>query len=242
MINDKNIISKIKKAYLSGKTYKQIAEKYNITYNEVVYVIKKHNWKRADNRSTVMKNNKNSKGNKGGPGAELRNKRALTTGEYETIYDDLLTDEERQLIKQFELENKKEHILSELKILTIRERRILTKIKKLEVGKEMNIVRMSKVSSNNGTSTTTEVESTINIIQRLEEALTRVQEAKRRYIDSYHKIEADNRKLELDLIRLEMEASREDSSNAAEDIKDDSFIKALNEATEGAWEDYEDEN
>lgn len=248
MIDDKNKIPKIKKDYISGKTYNQIAKKYKITYNDVTYLIKKNKWKRKSNLSKVKKGNKNAVGNRGGPGAGKGNKNALTTGEYETIYDDLLTDEEKQLIKQFELEDKKEHILSELKILTIRERRILTKIKKLENGKEMNIVRMSKISSNNiryrdnGTSTTTEVESTINIIQRLEEALTRVQEAKRRYIDSYHKIEADNRKLELDLIRLEMEAAKEDSSNAAEDIKDDSFIKALNKATEGAWEDYEEEN
>lgn len=246
MIENQNEIPKIKKDYMKGKTYNQIAEKYNITYYDVQNLIKKYKWKRKSNHSKVQKGNKNAVGNKGGHGSGERNKNAVKTGEYETIYDDLLTDEEKKLIKQFELEDKKEHILSELKILTIRERRILTKIKKLEDGKEMNIVRMSKVSSNNvrykdnGTSTTTEAESTINIIQRLEEALTRVQEAKRRYIDSYHKIEADNRKLELDLIRLEMEAAREDSSNAAEDIKDDSFIKALNEATEGAWKDYEE--
>ena len=105
---------------------------------------------------------------------------------------------------------------------------------------------MSKSSSNNvsyrdnGTLTTTEAESTLNIVQRLEEALTREQEAKRRYIDSYHKIETDDRKLELDLIRLEMEAARDDSSNT-EDMKDDSFIKALNDSTEGAWNDYTEE-
>lgn len=246
MIDDKNKISKIKKDYMAGKTYNQIAQKYNITYNDVTYLIKKNKWKRKSNLSKVKKGNKNAVGNRGGPGAELRNKRALVTGEYETIYDDLLTDEDKEIINKIDLDNQKQQILSEIKLLSVRARHIKDKINKLETGKEMNIVRMSKVSSNNvrykdnGTSTTTEAESTINIIQRLEDALTRVQEAKRRYIDSYHKIETDNRKLELDLIRLEMEAAREDSSNAAEDIKDDSFIKALNEATEGAWEDYEE--
>lgn len=141
------------------------------------------------------------------------------------------------------MDNKKENILLELKILTIRERRMLKKIAELQEGKELNIVRITKNNSQgvayktNGTSTTTEAESTINITQKLEEALTRIQEAKRRYLDSYHKIENDNRKLELELIRLEMEAAKEDISNT-EDIKDDSFIKALNESAEGVWNDY----
>ena len=149
-------------------------------------------------------------------------------------------------MKQQELYDKKYQIMSEIKILSIRERRILKKIQDLQNGKEMSIVRMSKSSSNNvayrnnGTLTTTEAESTINITQRLEEALTRVQEAKRRYIDSYHKIENDDRKLELELIRLEIEAARDDSSNT-EDMKDDSFIQALNTSTEGAWNDYTEE-
>lgn len=246
MIEDSNKISRIKKDYMAGKTYKQIAEKHCVTYNEVLYLVKKKQWKRESNLSKVKKGNQNAKGNKGGPGAEKRNTRALKTGEYETIYDDLLTDEEKALLKQIELDDKKYQIISEIKILSIRERRILKKIQDLQNGKEMSIVRMSKSSSNNvsyrdnGTLTTTEAESTLNIVQRLEEALTRVQEAKRRYIDSYHKIETDDRKLELDLIRLEMEAARDDSSNT-EDMKDDSFIKALNDSTEGAWNDYTEE-
>ena len=246
MIEDSTKISKIKKDYMSGRTYKQIAEKHDVTYNEVLYLVKKKQWKRDSNLSKVKKGNQNAKGNKGGPGAEKGNTRALKTGEYETIYDDLLTDEEKAIMKQQELYDKKYQIISEIKILSIRERRILKKIQDLQNGKEMSIVRMSKSSSNNvsyrdnGTLTTTEAESTLNIVQRLEEALTRVQEAKRRYIDSYHKIETDDRKLELDLIRLEMEAARDDSSNT-EDMKDDSFIKALNDSTEGAWNDYTEE-
>lgn len=98
MIDDSNKISKIKKDYMAGKTYNQIAEKHDVTYNEVLYLIKKKKWKRESNLSKVKKGNKNAKGNKGGPGAEKGNKRALTTGEYETIYDDLLTEEERDIL------------------------------------------------------------------------------------------------------------------------------------------------
>ena len=246
MIEDSNKISKIKKDYKAGKTYKQIAEKHNVTYNEVIYLVRKNKWIRESNLSRVKKGNQNAKGNKGGPGAEKGNTRALKTGEYETIYDDLLTEEEKTIMMQQELYDKKYQIMSEIKLLSVRERRILKKIENLQNGKEMSIVRMSKSSSNNvsyrnnGTLTTTEAESTTNIAQRLDEALTRVQEAKRRYIDSYHKIENDDRKLELELIRLEMEAARDDSSNT-EDMKDDSLIKALNDSAEGAWNDYTEE-
>lgn len=228
---------------MSGKTYKQIAQKHNVTYNEVIYLVKKNKWKRESNLSKVKKGNQNAKGNRGGPGAEKGNTRALKTGEYETIYDDLLTDEEKAIMKQQEIYDKKYQIISEIKILSIRERRIMQKIKIVNDGKDLTIIRMSKSASSykgSGSTTTTEAESTINIVQRLEEALTRVQEAKRRYIDSYHKIETDDRKLELDLIRLEMEAAKDDSSNT-EDMKDDSFIQALNNSTEGAWNDYTEE-
>lgn len=240
MIEDRNKIAKIKKDYIAGKTYNQITEKYNVTYNEVLYLVKKEKWKRKSNRSKALKKNQNAKGNKGGPGAEQRNKRALKTGEYETIYDDLLTDEEKEIMNRIDIEDKKKQTLSEIKILSVRARRILHKIEELKSGKEMSIVRMSKHSLNNGTSTNTEAESTINIIQRFEEALTRVQEAKRRYLDSYHRMETDDRRFELDLIRLEMEAAKEDSTNT-EDLKDDSFIKALNDSTEGVWDDYRED-
>lgn len=79
MIEDNNIISKIRRDYKVGKTYKQIAEKYNVTYNEVVYLVKKKKWERESNLSKVKKGNQNAKGNKGGPGAEKRNTRALKT-------------------------------------------------------------------------------------------------------------------------------------------------------------------
>lgn len=64
---------------MSGKTYKQIAEKHDVTYNEVLYLVKKKKWKRESNLSKVKKGNQNAKGNKGGPGAGERNQNALTT-------------------------------------------------------------------------------------------------------------------------------------------------------------------
>ena len=55
MIEDNNIISKIRRDYKAGKTYKQIAEKYNVTYNEVVYLVKNKKWEMESNLSKVKK-------------------------------------------------------------------------------------------------------------------------------------------------------------------------------------------
>ena len=246
MIN-KNNIPKIEKDYKDGYTYNKLAEKYKLTYNQVTYLIKKNKWKRESNLSLVHIGNKNAVGNSGGPGAETGNKRAVTTGEYETILVNVLSEEEKNIYENLKIDNKRQCIEEEYKMLTIREYRILKRIKNIQdKQKDMNIERIVKRQYNSDTSneteTVTEAINIVNPLQKLEDSLTRVQEAKRKCLDSLHKMETDDRKLELDLIRLEIEAAREDNSNNAEDMKDDSFIKALNDATEGVWDDYSEDN
>lgn len=246
MIN-KNNLPKIEKDYKDGYTYNKLAEKYKLTYNQVTYLIKKNKWKRESNLSLVHIGNKNAVGNSGGPGAETGNKRAVTTGEYETILVNVLSKEEKNIYENLKIDNKKQCIEEEYKMLTIREYRILKRIKNIQdKQKDMNIERIVKRQYNSDTSneteTVTEAINIVNPLQKLEDSLTRVQEAKRKCLDSLHKMETDDRKLELDLIRLEIEAAREDNSNNAEDMKDDSFIKALNDATEGVWDDYSEDN
>ena len=246
MIN-KNNLPKIEKDYKDGYTYNKLAEKYKLTYNQVTYLIKKNKWKRESNLSLVHIGNKNAVGNSGGPGAEIGNKRAVTTGEYETILVNVLSEEEKNIYENLKIDNKRQCIEEEYKMLTIREYRILKRIKNIQdKEKDMNIERIVKrqynSDSSNETETVTEATNVVNPLQKLEDSLTRVQEAKRKCLDSLHKMETDDRKLELDLIRLEIEAAREDNSNNAEDMKDDSFIKALNDATEGVWDDYSEDN
>ncbi len=242
-----NKIPKIEKDYKDGYTYNELAKKYKITYNQVTYLIKKQKWKRESNLSITHIGNQNAVGNSGGPGASEGNKNAVTTGEYETIFFEVLNDEEKSLYQGLEIQNKKQCVEQEYKLLTVREYRILKRIKSLQdKEKDMNIERIVKRQYNsdnsNETETVTEAINIITPLQRLEDALTRIQDAKRKCLETLHKMETDDRKLELDLIRLEMEAAKEDSANATEDIKDDSFIKALNESTEGAWEDYDEDN
>ena len=123
--------------------------------------------------------------------------------------------------------------------------RIVKRIKELkDKNKDMNIEKIiqRKYSSTieKETETTTEAVNVITPLQKLEDALTRIQDQKRKCVDSLHKIENDDRRMELEIIRLEMEASKEDLSNN-DNVKDDSFIKALQDSAESAWDDYEEE-
>ena len=240
-------INKIKKDYKKGFKYNEIESKYNITHSKLNSLIRKYKWKRKSNKSKVQKGNKNAVGNKGGTGAPKQNQNAFKTGEYQTIFKDALDEEEQKIYDSYTIEDKKEALLEELKILTIREYRMSKTINKLKNSKEMVISSISKTNhqstkfnNENYVTTITHADNTTDKIQKIEEALTRVQEAKRRCIDSLHKIENDNRKLELELIRLEVEAAKEDNSNV-EDLQDDSFIKALNDSAEEVWNDYTDE-
>lgn len=235
----------IKKDYIKGLTYKQIQEKHSIEPNKLKWLIQSNSWKRPSNRKKAQKGNRNAVGNKGGHGAEEGNKNALITGEYETIFFDLLSKEEQTIYKNIVINDKRKCIEDEYKKLVIREYRILKRIKTLQdKEKDMSIERIVKRQYITGNSNTTEtVTEAINIItplQKLEDALTRVQDAKRKCLDTLHKMETDDRKLELDIIRLEIDAAREDSTTT-EDLKDDSFIKALNETTESVWNDYDED-
>jgi uncharacterized protein YjcR len=193
-------VKKIKKQYDAGMTQANIAKKNNITVPQLRYLIKKEQWPPRD-RSQLHKGNKNAVGNKGGKGAKKNNKYAVTTGAYENVFNGVLSEEENEIFNNYNVDKKTE-LGNELKILLIRERRILSRIKKIqENSRDMHVARIEKVNSQssrlslkeNKAETRTIAENNEDQIQRLEDALTRVQEAKRRCIDSLHKIEMDEK-------------------------------------------------
>lgn len=245
MIN-KNKIPKIEKDYMEGLTYNELAKKYKITKNQVTYLIKKNKWNRESNLSLTHMGNQNALGNNGG--AKEGNKNALTTGQYETIMFSTMTEEEKNFYLGFQIpKSKRECLEDEYKMLKTREFRIMKRIAQIQnKEKDMNIERIVKrqysSSTSNETETVTEAINVVTPLQKLEEALTKIQNAIMKCIDSLHRIENDDRKLELDIIRLEMEAAKEDSTNNSDDLKDDSFIKALNETTEETWNDYSEDD
>lgn len=179
-------IEQIKNDYLQGMKYNDIKQKYNITQAELRSIVYKYKLTRT--KSKAQMGNKNALGNKGGTGAEIRNKNAVTTGEYENIYKDVLDEDELDLYENYQVDDVEQLLMEEYKILTIREKRMLKRIKKLNEQKDMTIDFIRKKNSKSETETITEAEPTINLIQRIEEGLTRVQEAKRKCIESLNKI------------------------------------------------------
>lgn len=133
------------------------------------------------------------------------NKNAVRTGEYETILLDALDDEERRLYAQIQTDklNQLDH---EIRLLTIRERRMLRRIARLREAAaadvpqgvsdpEMGFVATSydqmagKQMGVRTELTTIRREQALTVIQRIEQALTRVQMTKARLIALQHQIE-----------------------------------------------------
>lgn len=191
---------KIKNDYLQGMRYKDIFKKYNITLPDLKKIIRKYNLTR--DKSQVLKGNKNAKNNKGGQ-PPMGNKNAVTTGEYESIFQDVLTDEEKDIFKKIKVENTDSLLLNEYieeyKLLTIREFRMMRRIMTLEKSKtDMTIGSIKKKNNSQGNiETTTKAEATLDKIQRIEDGLTRVTEAKRKSRENMIKLGFSKRELEL---------------------------------------------
>lgn len=191
---------KIKTDYLNGMPYKDIFKKHNITLPDLKKIINKYKLTRS--KRELMKGNQNAKNNKGGKGATNNNTNAVVTGEYEQIYEDILTADELQFYKNYKISDDDElqmqEYLSEYKILKIRRDRMMKRIQKLESReKDMTIGHIKKKNSGGDTETITEAEPTIDTIQRIENGLTRVQEAMRKSRENMIKLGFSKRELEL---------------------------------------------
>lgn len=195
-------IENIKNDYLNGMTYKDIYKKHNITLSDLKKIIYKYNLTR--NKSELYKGNQNAKKNKGGTGAASNNKNAVVTGEYEQIYKDVLTEEETKFYNNYTInDNDIDNLLldeytREYKILTIREMRMLKRIKVLEEkNSDMMIASIRKKNDNGDTETITEAETVSKTIARIEDGLTRVQESKRKSRENMLKLGFSKKMLEL---------------------------------------------
>ncbi|MGL5714196.1 MAG: phage terminase small subunit-related protein [Paraclostridium sp.] len=176
-------------------------------------------------RSNARPGNKNALGNKGGLGGPLGNKKAVTTGEFETIFFDTLEEDELELIDKTPFE-KMELLKQEIQLLTVRERRMLKRVSNL---KEKEVVLESEThgTQGDGNVSISNYESTLNVIQRIEDALTRVQDKKQKAIDTLHKFEMDGLKANIDKEKLELEKYKtygDDESDNSDAIQ--SFLKA----------------
>lgn len=135
------------------------------------------------------------------PGAPEGNKHAVTTGEYETIWLDQLDEQERELYPRINPDAMAQ-LDEEIRLTTIRERRMLARIRLLEphdftvvertVEQKQGVDAGSEDEDSTGSVdviTTRQIEhSTLGQIQAIELALNRVQSIKTRLIDLRYRL------------------------------------------------------
>ncbi|WP_243445004.1 phage terminase small subunit [Romboutsia maritimum] len=220
--------------YLKGLKYKEIAEKHDVSVSTVKSWASRY-WKQKGCNPKEKVATKKKKGapigNKNATGPP-RNKHAVTTGEFESIFFDTLEEDELKLAKSITFEKMK-LLEQEIQLLTVRERRMLKRIEDLKE-KEMTLVS-SKSGIEKGIDTDiSEFEGTLGQIQNIEDALTRVQDKKQKAIDSLHKYEMDGHKLELDTMKLELEIMKQGGQD--EEVEDDGFLDALKSEVGDTWD------
>lgn len=201
--------------YQKSMKYKEIAEKYNVNLSTVKSWAVRY-WKKDDCNKREKKlqlkdkkvatrggqlGNKNAINNSGGS-APKRNRNAEKHGAYSTVYLDALDEEEIKLIQQINYEEEYQ-LEQQINIYTIRERRLLLKIKEYKEStsktKDLLIKSITKENSiQRGEKTEfveTELEPVMNTILLLESELTKIQKAKTKTIDSLIKLRNENREL-----------------------------------------------
>ncbi|GAA0390420.1 phage terminase small subunit [Paenibacillus motobuensis] len=211
----------------------------------------KGNKNAVGNRGGAPPGNQNAKGNKGGPGGPKGNKKAVTTGEYETIWMDALEEDEQELIDQVDTDPIQQADEA-IKLLTIRERRMLQRIGKLMNGlteKQRRVLSelkgikdvMTVHDEKSGITKTipvtrtemveSEIEETefrpIDDIIKLEEALTRVQDKKIKAILLKDRLLDQEKALRIEKLELEIKGMRgDDDRDPHEQVQ--SYEQALN--------------
>ncbi|WP_418027012.1 phage terminase small subunit [Paenibacillus sp. JJ1722] len=189
----------------------------------------KGNKNAVGNRGGAPPGNQNAKGNSGGPGGPYRNKKALKTGMYETIFLDALEEDEQELFDQIDT-SPLAQLNEQLIMLSIQERRHMRRVKQLEAGltdeekkiKQELHQRKDKVpytSPKTGkqidlpvvtegmkvTEITTVTTSKLDKILKQEEALVKTRDKKLRVINLIASLQQEEEKLEIARERLELE-------------------------------------
>lgn len=218
----------------------------------------KGNKNAVGNRGGAPPGNQNAAGNRGGKGGPAGNKKAVTTGEYESIWFDTLTEEEKKLLDTIDTDPIQQ-AEEEIQLWSIRQLRMLQRIKKLNDGlteKERNVLYELKTTKDVAViydeksgqtkkvpiSRDELVKSKVEIntfrklddILKLEEALTRVQDKKLKAIELKNRLQDEERQVRIEKLKFELQMLR---GGEADDTKDDGFIEALRGRAAEVWAD-----
>ena len=244
---------KAKKIWLESngeKQLKEIASELNVSDSQI------RKWKSIDKWSAELKGNvtnakgnvtnrggapfgnKNAVGNKGNSRASppLGNKNAIKTGEYETIFADMLSDEEKDIYSN--LNDDPFFILNdEIRILKIRQYRMLKRIKDAEAGlnaeeverlQQLRKVKEPSVIDGKMVTVKREVLKDVQVTRKtfrklddilaIEEALTRISNQLTKTIKQQNALLANDAKLQLLKVQTEKVKASLDATNGDMDM------------------------
>lgn len=236
-----------RKAQGEKVSLRALADKLGVTYQTL------RNWKTADKWEEAMlkkkrggqPGNRNSAGKKNAagshPGAPIGNKNAEKDGAYSTVFFDMLTEQERELVDKTPL-GSREALEHEMKILKFREHRIMNKIAEYENAPEdalfLNSLLDMRVPSGKGANRKDGVsqnmgmynkDSAFSRILKLQEALYKVQGRIAKIADSLRALEESQQRMELERERLSIlrmratgmiETSEDNDAEQTEDRED----------------------
>ncbi len=229
------------------KVLKELASELNVSDSQI------RKWKSVDkwaeelkgnvtksnsnvtNKSGAPPGNKNAKGNKGGSPPK-GNKNAIKTGEYETIFADMLSDEEKDIYSN--LNDDPFFILNdEIRLLKIRQFRMMKRIKEAEKGlndeevERLQQLRKVKEPSSIGGKVGTvkrEVLKDVQITRKtfrklddilaIEDALTRISNQLTKAIKQQNALLANDAKLQLLKVQTEKVKASLDVTNGDMDM------------------------
>ncbi len=232
-------------------TNREIAAQVGVDEKVIAVWKGRYNWKdvvqQDPKRCTTRRKggqpgNKNAVGNSGGAPPK-RNKNAVKTGEFETLFFDCLDPEERALVARVQ-PDKEALLLQEIQLLTVREHRMLRRIESLKESamtededsksKGMTAVKR-KISYDDDA---VEYTGVLGQIQAVEDALTRVQARRQKAIEALHRFGFDDARLELETMKFELELSRADTQG--KETPNDGFLEALGAEAVNAWGDSDE--
>lgn len=259
------------------KQLKEIASELNVSDSQI------RKWKSQDKWSTELKSNvtngksnvtfqggapfgnQNAKGNKGNSRASppVGNKNALKTGEYETIFYETLSDEEKDIYSN--LNNDPSYVLSEeIRLLKIRQLRMMKRIKEAESGlndeevdrlQQLRKIKMPIEKNGKKLEIKREVMQDVQVSRKtyrkiddilsIEDALTRISNQLTKAIkqlnalateDSRNKVynnQANKLEVEIDMLKLKADLLRSDSEKSTEE-KLDELLEKISGELDGA--------
>lgn len=238
-------IGQAKEMFLSGKKLIEIAKQLEIPDGTVRRWKSTYNWETERSEKNNERSNRKrgaQPGNKNSSGGPVNNKKALRTGEFETLFFNTLKEDEKELISLVQLD-KEQLLLQEIQLLTVRERRMLKRIEDIKESAEYvdgaeNIRDMTAVKYRTGTekdkrTDLTEYQGKLGQIQSVEDALTRVQARKQKAIDSLHRYGFDDARLDIELMKVELASLKMDSKDTEQE--DDGFMAAMDREAGTVW-------